>query len=126
MIGRSLALAAWCCASDFMPPPRRPSCRPISLRSTYRWRATASNSHPLATQLCAEACLYLPAEARANHFLPTLKSMNHCSPNSRRRQSRPEEVATEKLQKGQYRLEVQASDSAGRSTVWRTAHFTVE
>jgi hypothetical protein len=36
------------------------------------------------------------------------------------------EIATDKLPQGAYRLEVQASDSAGKSTVWRTANFTVE
>jgi hypothetical protein len=30
------------------------------------------------------------------------------------------------LRKGDYRVEVQASDSAGRSTVWRSASFTIE
>ncbi len=35
-------------------------------------------------------------------------------------------IGTDKLLKGAYRLEVQASDSAGRQTVWRTASFTVE
>ncbi len=37
-----------------------------------------------------------------------------------------EEVSVEKLPTGSYRLEVQASDSAGKSTVWRAAEFTVE
>jgi hypothetical protein len=37
-----------------------------------------------------------------------------------------EEVSVQMLPAGSYRLEVQASDSAGRSTVWRTAEFTVE
>jgi len=37
-----------------------------------------------------------------------------------------EQVAGDKLEKGSYRIEVQASDSAGRSTPWRTATFTVE
>jgi hypothetical protein len=37
-----------------------------------------------------------------------------------------EQIAVDKLPKGSYRLEVQATDSAGRSTVWRTADFTVE
>jgi len=37
-----------------------------------------------------------------------------------------EQVAAAKLAKGSYRIEVQASDSAGRSTAWRTATFTVE
>jgi hypothetical protein len=36
------------------------------------------------------------------------------------------EIAIDKLAPGSYRLEVQASDSAGKSTVWRTAFFTVE
>jgi hypothetical protein len=31
-----------------------------------------------------------------------------------------------KLPKGSYRLEVQATDSAGKNTAWRTANFTVE
>jgi hypothetical protein len=31
-----------------------------------------------------------------------------------------------KLLKGSYRLEVQATDSAGQSTLWKTANFTVE
>jgi hypothetical protein len=31
-----------------------------------------------------------------------------------------------KLPKGSYRLDVQATDSAGKSTPWRTASFTVE
>jgi hypothetical protein len=35
-------------------------------------------------------------------------------------------VATDKLKKGSYRLEVQASDSAGRETEWRQAAFTIE
>ena len=37
-----------------------------------------------------------------------------------------EEIAIDKLAAGAYRLEVQASDSAGKSTVWRGANFTVE
>jgi len=37
-----------------------------------------------------------------------------------------EEIAIDKLPSGTYRLEVQASDSAGKSTVWRAASFTVE
>jgi hypothetical protein len=37
-----------------------------------------------------------------------------------------QEVKLKKLAKGSYRIEVQASDSAGRSTVWRTASFTVQ
>jgi hypothetical protein len=37
-----------------------------------------------------------------------------------------EEIAIDKLPPGAYRLEVQASDSAGKSTVWRAASFTVE
>jgi hypothetical protein len=37
-----------------------------------------------------------------------------------------EQIAVDKLPKGSYRLAVQATDSAGRSTVWRTADFTVE
>jgi hypothetical protein len=37
-----------------------------------------------------------------------------------------QQVAAEKLPRGSYRLEVQASDSARRSTVWRAANFTVE
>jgi hypothetical protein len=36
------------------------------------------------------------------------------------------EILTDKMPKGTYRLEVQATDSAGRSTPWRTAKFTVE
>ena len=36
------------------------------------------------------------------------------------------EVLTGKMPKGAYRLEVQATDSAGGSTPWRTANFTVE
>jgi hypothetical protein len=36
------------------------------------------------------------------------------------------EVLTGKMPKGAYRLEVQATDSAGNSTPWRTAEFTVE
>jgi hypothetical protein len=35
-------------------------------------------------------------------------------------------MAAGQLPKGVYRMEVQASDSAGRSTPWRTANFTVE
>ena len=31
-----------------------------------------------------------------------------------------------KLPKGSYRLDVQATNSAGKSTAWRTANFTVE
>lgn len=38
----------------------------------------------------------------------------------------PEQIAVDKLPKGSYRLEVQATDSAGMSTVWRAANFTVE
>lgn len=37
-----------------------------------------------------------------------------------------EEVAVDKLPIGSYRLEVQAIDSAGKSTAWRAANFTVE
>jgi len=37
-----------------------------------------------------------------------------------------EEIAIDRLPPGAYRLEVQASDSAGKSTVWRAASFTVE
>ena len=37
-----------------------------------------------------------------------------------------DEVAVEKLPIGSCRLEVQASDSAGKSTAWRTTMFTVE
>ncbi len=37
-----------------------------------------------------------------------------------------QQVAVDRLDKGLYRMEVQATDSAGRSTVWRTASFTVE
>jgi hypothetical protein len=37
-----------------------------------------------------------------------------------------EQVAVDKLAPGSYRLDVQATDSAGRSTPWRTANFTVE
>jgi hypothetical protein len=36
------------------------------------------------------------------------------------------EVLTDRMPKGAYRLEVQATDSAGNSTPWRTAEFTVE
>ena len=35
-------------------------------------------------------------------------------------------VATEKLHKGSYRLEIQATDSAGRQTDWRQAKFTIQ
>ena len=35
-------------------------------------------------------------------------------------------IATEKLQKGSYRLEIQASDSAGRQTEWRQTNFTIQ
>jgi hypothetical protein len=35
-------------------------------------------------------------------------------------------IATDKLKKGSYRLEVQASDSVGRETEWRQATFTIE
>lgn len=31
-----------------------------------------------------------------------------------------------KLPKGAYRLEVQATDAAGRSTAWRATNFTIE
>jgi hypothetical protein len=31
-----------------------------------------------------------------------------------------------KVRTGAYRLEVQATDSAGRTTPWRTANFTVQ
>ncbi len=37
-----------------------------------------------------------------------------------------QKVAVDQLPPGSYKLEVQASDSAERSTVWRTATFTVE
>lgn len=37
-----------------------------------------------------------------------------------------EEIAVDKLPAGSYRLEVQATDSVGKSTVWRAANFTVE
>jgi hypothetical protein len=37
-----------------------------------------------------------------------------------------EEIAIDKLPEGEYRLEVQASDSAGKSTVSRAANFAVE
>jgi hypothetical protein len=37
-----------------------------------------------------------------------------------------EEIAAGKLTKGSYRLEIQASDSAGKKTDWRAASFTVE
>jgi predicted phage tail protein len=37
-----------------------------------------------------------------------------------------DELKVDQLPKGDYRLEVQATDSAGRSTPWRTANFTVE
>jgi hypothetical protein len=36
------------------------------------------------------------------------------------------ELKIGKLRKGDYRLEVQATDSAGRSTPWRTATFTIK
>ena len=36
------------------------------------------------------------------------------------------EIKTDKLSSGTYRLEVQATDSSGQSTAWRTANFTVE
>ncbi len=35
-------------------------------------------------------------------------------------------LGTDRLKKGAYRLEVQASDSAGRETGWRQAKFTIE
>ena len=35
-------------------------------------------------------------------------------------------VATEKLHKGSYRLEIQATDSAGRQTDWRQTNFTIQ
>ncbi len=35
-------------------------------------------------------------------------------------------VDTEKLQSGSYKIEVQASDSAGRTTEWRTAKFEIQ
>jgi len=37
-----------------------------------------------------------------------------------------DELVVSQLPKGDYRLEVQATDSAGRSTPWRTAYFTLE
>jgi hypothetical protein len=37
-----------------------------------------------------------------------------------------EQIAVDKLPKGSYRLEVRATDSAGGSTPWRAATFTVE
>jgi hypothetical protein len=37
-----------------------------------------------------------------------------------------QEIAIQKLPRGSYRLEVQASDSLGASTVWRAADFRVE
>jgi hypothetical protein len=35
-------------------------------------------------------------------------------------------LATEKLERGSYRLELQASDSAGRQTEWRQADFAIK
>ncbi len=35
-------------------------------------------------------------------------------------------MSINKLPKGSYRLDVQASDSIGKSTAWRSANFTVE
>lgn len=35
-------------------------------------------------------------------------------------------IPFDQLHRGKYRLEVQATDSAGRSTVWRSADFTIE
>jgi hypothetical protein len=37
-----------------------------------------------------------------------------------------QKIPTKKLKKGSYRLEVQATDSVGRSTLWRSASFTIE
>jgi hypothetical protein len=37
-----------------------------------------------------------------------------------------DELMVSQLPKGEYRLEVRATDSAGRSTPWRTANFTLE
>jgi hypothetical protein len=37
-----------------------------------------------------------------------------------------EQISVDKLPKGQYRLEVQASDSLGKSTIWSAVSFTVE
>jgi hypothetical protein len=37
-----------------------------------------------------------------------------------------DELPVSGLPKGAYRLEVQATDSVGRSTPWRTASFTLE
>jgi hypothetical protein len=37
-----------------------------------------------------------------------------------------EQIAVDKLPEGSYRLEVQATDSTGKSIVWRAANFTVE
>ena len=37
-----------------------------------------------------------------------------------------EQIAIDKLPRGPYKLEVQATDSAGRSTAWRAASFTIE
>lgn len=37
-----------------------------------------------------------------------------------------EEIAIEKLPSGDYRLEVQATDSAGKSTAWREVSFSIE
>jgi len=37
-----------------------------------------------------------------------------------------EEIAIDKLPVGVYRVEVQASDSTGKQTPWRSASFTVE
>ena len=35
-------------------------------------------------------------------------------------------VETDKLQSGPYKIEVQASDSAGRTTEWRMAKFEIQ
>jgi predicted phage tail protein len=37
-----------------------------------------------------------------------------------------DELPVSQLPKGNYRLEVRATDSAGRSTPWRTASFTLK
>jgi hypothetical protein len=37
-----------------------------------------------------------------------------------------DQIAVDKLPTGSYRLEVQATDSAGRNTAWRTANFTIQ
>ena len=61
----------------------------------------------------------LKVDTGARSAAPWIESSNPVIPIA-------EQIAIEKLPKGSYRMEVQASDSAGKSTVWRVAIFSVE